>query len=202
MSPKRYLKAITFGRYNLPHKGHIDLIKGMLTNAEIAEVYVSTGKANNDWDCRVLVLKHLCLRAYIDLKRVRFLKSNSPYTAVEEAVKGTHRGSNVLMLGTDQQALLQALGVKFICGTIINPRICSSTQVRHLIDDCRFADTLSHLYDNDDFILTAVKILRKQEIVREESFQTATETCEVACGDACVEHYATEKRYVGPTRPR
>ena len=191
MSSKRYIKAVTFGRFNIGHTGHTDLIIGMLNQATEAHVYVSTGKSNNDWDCRVLLLKLLLRKADVDLKRVKFLKSNSPYAAVEDATADAPRGSVVLMLGTDQQKLLTALGNKFECGTLLNPRINSSTQVRYLVDDVRFENTLNKLYYNDYFLITTVKVLRKQELQREESLEASTETREVVGGNASVEHHAT-----------
>lgn len=78
----RYESAVTFGRFNIPHSGHVELIQLMLDYGDEVFVFVSDGVNNNDWDLRVLTLKHLCREANVNLNRVYFLKASNPFDAV------------------------------------------------------------------------------------------------------------------------
>ena len=64
----------------IPHFGHVELIQQCLTYGEYADIHLSGAEKNNDFDLRVLMLKHLCRIKNVDLSRVRFY--NSP-TVVE-----------------------------------------------------------------------------------------------------------------------
>ena len=174
--PILYKRAVTFGRMNISHNGHVQLIKMMLNYAEVADVYVSTGSANNDWDLRVLLLRHLCRNAEIDLKRVNFLKSNSPFDAVQETVNAAEFNEAVIVLGSDQMEMARKLGEVYDCPWIINGRTNSSTQMRFFLDAEDFIEDLRYLYDGDRFSVTLAKLLRQEEIQREGSTKTPEKT--------------------------
>ena len=70
-----YKTAVTFARMNIVHYGHVELVQKMLEQAEVANVYLSSGKKNTDWNLRVLMLRHLLRESGVDLGRVRFSKS-------------------------------------------------------------------------------------------------------------------------------
>ena len=162
-----YSVAVTFGRFNIGHNGHCNLIKLMLGYAQEAHVYVSTGGKNNDWDLRVLLLKALCRDANIDLQRVKFLKSASPYDAVADSVENAEFKEGVIVLGSDQVDMARKLGDIYDCPIIINRRTNSSTQMRFFLDNEDFIEDARHLYNNNEFATTLAMVLRKEEKQRE-----------------------------------
>jgi nicotinamide mononucleotide adenylyltransferase len=165
----RYEAAVTFGRFNIPHSGHVELVKLMLDYGDEAHVYVSTGSNNNDWDLRVLLLTHLCREAKVNLDRVYFLKANNPFDAVNFAVKSTPWNEAVIVLGSDQQEMASKLGDVCDCPVVINRRTNSSTQMRFFLDTEDFIEDLRYLYNGDEYSAALAKILRKEEIHREKS---------------------------------
>lgn len=178
--PIRYERSVTFGRFNIGHSGHVQLIKMMLEYGEEAHVYVSAGDANNDWDLRVLLLTHLCREAKVDLNRVYFLKAKSPFEAVANAVESSPWQEAVIVLGSDQQDMARALGEYYDCPRIINRRTNSSTQMRFFLDAENFREDLIGLYSGDEYATTLAMILRKEERYREESAQASRKVAQVA----------------------
>jgi nicotinamide mononucleotide adenylyltransferase len=179
-TPILYKRAVTFGRMNIGHSGHAQLIKMMLNYAEVANVYISTGSANNDWDLRVLLLRHLCREADIDLQRVKFVKSNNPFDAVQETVGAAEFNEAVIVLGSDQMEMARKLGEVYDCPWIINGRTNSSTQMRFFLDAEDFIQDLRHLYNGDEYSIVLAKLLRKGELLREGSEKASRETRSVA----------------------
>ena len=171
--PMRYEVAVTFGRFNIGHRGHIELIRKMLEHGDEAHVYVSSGSANNDWDLRVLLLTHLCREAKVNLNRVYFLKANNPFDAVNFAVKSTPWNEAVIVLGSDQQEMANKLGDVCDCPVVINRRTNSSTQMRFFLDTEDFIEDLRYLYNGDEYSTALAKILRKEEIHREKSTEAS-----------------------------
>jgi len=168
-----YERSVTFGRFNIPHSGHVQLIQMMLNYSEEAHVYASTGKNNNESALRILLLSHLCRAAKIDMNRVYFKEANSPFIAVEETLKTSPWEEAVIVLGSDQQDMLRSLGDRYDCPTIINHRTNSSTQMRFFLDAEDFREDLIHLYDGDEWLTALAMILRKEERSREGSYQVA-----------------------------
>lgn len=168
-----YSSAVTFGRFNIPHSGHVELVKLMLDYAECAHVVVSDGRANNDWDLRTLLFKHLCREAGVDLSRVNFWKASSPFDSVSNAVEVSKWKETVIVLGSDQEAMARTLGEVYDCPHILNRRTNSSTQMRFFLDAEDFREDLLHLYNGDEYATTLAMILRKEELRREKSEETA-----------------------------
>jgi len=167
--PLRYERSVTFGRFNIPHSGHVELIKMMLAHGEEAHIYVSAGQANNDWDLRVLMLSHLCRLAELALNRVYFLKASNPFESIQRSLDSSPWQEVVVILGSDQQDMARKLGDVFDCPTIINRRSNSSTQMRFFLDAEDFREDLLHLYNGDEYATTLAMILRKEELYREKS---------------------------------
>ena len=176
----RYERAVCFGRYNLPHQGHVELVRLMLAHGDEAHVYVSTGKANNDWDLRVLLLSRLCRHAGLDMTRVYFLKASNPYEAVSAAVESSPWQEAVIVLGSDQEQMARKLGDVYDCPVILNRRSNSSTQMRFFLDAEDFREDLLHLYAGDEFSTSLALILRKEELHREKCHQASGKTASVA----------------------
>jgi len=171
--PIRYERTVTFGRFNIGHQGHVQLIQLMLEHGDEAHVYISDGANNNDWALRELTLIHLCRKANVDLNRVYFLKAKSPFEAVANAVESSPWQEAAIVLGSDQQDMARSLGEFYDCPTIINRRSNSSTQMRFFLDAEMFREDLLHLYAGDEFITALAMILRKEERSHEKSTETA-----------------------------
>lgn len=171
--PIRYERTVTFGRFNIAHSGHVELIAMMLEHGEEAHVYVSEGVSNNDWDLRVLLLTHLCRESKLDLNRVYFLKAKNPFEAVSKAVESSYWKEAAIVLGSDQQEMARKLGDVYDCATIINRRTNSSTQMRFFLDAEDFIEDLRYLYGGDEYSCALAKILRAEELIKEKSLSTS-----------------------------
>jgi cytidyltransferase-like protein len=178
--PIRYERTVTFGRFNIPHTGHVELIQLMLEHGDEAHVFISDGANNNDWALRELTLTHLCRKANVDLNRVYFLKGKSPFNAVAYAVESSPWQEAAIVLGSDQQDMARSLGEFYDCPTIINRRSNSSTQMRFFLDAEMFREDLLHLYAGDEFITALAMILRKEERSREKSTEATRKAVSAA----------------------
>lgn len=171
--PILYKSAVTFGRFNIAHSGHVELIQMMLKYAEVAFVAVSDGKLNNDWDLRVLLLRVLCRDANVDLQRVKFVKASNPFDAVSEAVATSPHNETVIVLGSDQMEMAYKLGEIHDCPWIFNGRTNSSTQMRFFLDAEDFREDLIHLYRGNEYATTLAMLLRQEERSNEQSLRSA-----------------------------
>jgi nicotinamide mononucleotide adenylyltransferase len=162
----KYKRTVTFGRFNIGHQGHLELIQLMLKHGEVADVCVSTGPNNNDWDLRVLLLKHLCREQGVPLERVNFIKCASAFKAVEEAVRTAEFNEVAVVFGSDQQDVARKLAEVYDTATVINRRTNSSTQMRFFLDAEDFVEDLKHLYGGDEFSVVLAKVLRQEELAR------------------------------------
>ena len=169
--------AVTFGRFNLPHPGHVDLIKRMLQVADYAYVGVSSGKNNNDIEMRIEVLDLLCYRAGLDMERITFFAASNPYEAVcfttddpyTELTDVVKLLNTTVVLGVDQSKLGEKmrddLGVKFVPNEV---RVGSSTVIRYFLEIGE-EQIVREIYHNDDFIFSDILDLRAEELAREKS---------------------------------
>ena len=168
--------AVTFGRFNLPHPGHAHLIARMLEVADKAYVGVSVSKKNNDYETRRETLHLLCHFAGLDLERIRFFPSSSPFAAVEDFI-----GLNVatglvdpekqrqctVVLGVDQTALGEKLrddlGVAFVPNEV---RIGSSTVIRYFLERGD-EQIVREIYHDSPALFDKVLTLRNEELDRD-----------------------------------
>ena len=184
-----YKRAITFGRMALPHFGHVELVQQMLNYAEHADVHLSGHEKNNDYDLRVVMLKHLCRLRNVDLTRVSFYNSPTITEAMTFSVDIAEFNEAVLVLGSDQITMGQKILEAYDTAFIINRRSTSSTEIRYFLDAEGFIEDLRHLYDGDEFAVCLAKVLRAEELNRERSCQASTETRRPAkkCAKATIE---------------
>jgi nicotinamide mononucleotide adenylyltransferase len=179
-TPIPYKSAVTFGRMALPHQGHCELIQQMLNYAEYAYVHLCGHEKNNDFDIRVLMLKHLCRLKGVDLSRVNFYNSPTVTEAMTFSVDMAPYNECVLVLGSDQIAMGTKISEAYDTAFIINRRSTSSTEIRYFLDASDFIEDLRDLYDGDEFAIVLAKVLRQEELFREESAKVARETRGVA----------------------
>ena len=159
-----YKVATTFGRFNIPHKGHVELVQQMLAHGEVAHVHVSGGKNNNDWNFRVLMLRQMCHQSGVDLSRVKFLNSSNPFTAVSSSISEAEFNEVVFVIGSDQVGLANNLADKLDVPFVINVRSFSSTMVRHFLDQTTFFEDAVNLYKGDEFAASLALVLRHEEL--------------------------------------
>jgi len=158
--------AVTFGRLNIPHHGHVQLVQKMLEHRDFAHVYLSTARSNNCWDTRALLFRHLLRVAGVDLRRVKLLKAANPWEAVE---KSSECGDShpLVVLGEDQSELGNSLAAHFETRFVTNRRSQSSTAVRHLLTKGNYE--VAQIYNKDRYSLRLVKLLRQEETRRERT---------------------------------
>ena len=156
--------ALTFGRFNIGHSGHVELIEKLLIHGDIAKVYVSSGGKNNDWNLRVLLLRTLCRQAGLDLNRVSFLKAINPFKALSETLEGCDPEDVSLVLGSDQVTIGRKLSQKFDVFFFENGRSSSSTEVRKILD----GGATFTLYTNNRYAWRLAKLLRNEETLNEK----------------------------------
>ena len=163
-----YTDAVTFGRFNIIHLGHCDLVVKMLEHADTAHVFLSTGKGNNDLDARVALFEHLLRLRGVDLHRVFLCAAPNPWVAVTAIMKSVvdPRDRPVIVLGEDQDTLLQQLMEDFGLGGIHNPRRTSSSAIRELLDHGNTEKVRINEYDGDSKATRMAIALRAQELAR------------------------------------
>jgi hypothetical protein len=88
-------------------------------------------------------------------------------------VKSTPWNEAVIVLGSDQQEMASKLGDVCDCPVVINRRTNSSTQMRFFLDTEDFIEDLRYLYSGDEYAVCLAKILRKEELYREEQVQSS-----------------------------
>jgi len=161
MIEAKYDLAVTFGRFNLLHVGHIDMFERMVGFAGTCLIGVSTGPDNLPIDQRVAVIEKamgmngVVYEHFGDVYETA--KASNPFAFFEFV----NAERVILVLGEDQVKLAEA--AKRVLGWDYHlvKRLCSSTEVRALIDNEEW-DRLVEIVPND--ILPDVARLRGQEI--------------------------------------
>ena len=171
----KYSCAITYGRFCIGHFGHVELIQQCLAHGEYADIHLSGHTKNNDYDIRVLMLKHLCRLKGVDLSRVNFYNSPTVTEAMTYSVGMAPYNECVLVLGSDQITMGTKISEAYDTAFVINRRSTSSTEVRYFLDTSEFIEDLRGLYGGDEFSICLAKILRKEELAREKSEKVAGE---------------------------
>jgi hypothetical protein len=161
MIEAKYDLAVTFGRFNLLHVGHIDMFERMVGFAGTCLIGVSTGPDNLPIDQRVAVIEKAMGMNGVVYEHFggvyETAKASNPFAFFEFV----NAERVILILGEDQVKLAEA--AKRVLGWDYHlvKRLCSSTEVRALIDNEEW-DRLVEVVPND--ILPDVARLRGQEI--------------------------------------
>lgn len=125
-----YDRSLTFGRFNIPHYGHVHLVKEMLLRSQSCNICVSSGYRNNSWDLRVLLFRVLLRQEGVDLGRVCFSKFKSPLSFLHNCLNKGSEEKVLLVWGEDQVLLAEEMSEAFGLDFHLNERICSSTSLR------------------------------------------------------------------------
>ena len=175
-----YACAATFGRFNLPHTGHCELIEQMLAHAEYADVHISCNGKNNTFEMRELLLRVMLRKRGVDLNRVRFYATPNVNEALSFSIKHAPFNEVVFVLGSDQVDMLYSLSDIHDVNYIINSRSNSSTQMRYFLDSYDFLEDAIYLYEDCEYATTIAYMLRSEERQREGSHKVATKAQVVA----------------------
>ena len=139
---KQFKLAITFGRFNLLHNGHLDLFQQMAESAEEVTVGLSTGPGNLDSGKRVNVINKAYGASDIDLGvsllyfhkffKVKLLRQ--PFDLLT-GLEDIEPERVVFYVGEDQFKLAKA--IERVAGFQIRtiPRLTSSTIIRQAVDN-------------------------------------------------------------------
>jgi len=176
----RYACAATFGRFNLPHTGHCELIEQMLAHADYADVHISASGKNNEYQMRELLLKVMLRNRGVDMERVRFYCMPNVNLALEFSINHAPYNEVVFVLGSDQVDMLYALSDAHDVNYVINSRSNSSTNMRFFLDQYDFLEDARYLYDDCSYATTIAYMLRAEERKREKSQQATAKTALVA----------------------
>ena len=169
----RYACAATFGRFNLPHTGHAELVEQMLAHADYADVHISGGGKNNEYEMRELLLKVLLRNRNVDLSRVRFYQTANVNEALEFSIKHAPFNEVVFVLGSDQVDMLYSLSDVHDVNYIINSRSNSSTNMRYFLDSYDFLEDAIYLYNDCEYATTIAYMLRSEERTREKCLKAS-----------------------------
>lgn len=179
-TPILYKRAVTWGRFALPHTGHISLIQQCLAHAEIVDVHISAHEKNNDGDLRILLLRVMLRNRGVDLQRVNFHQTPNVNEALKQSIADAPYNEVVFVLGSDQVDMLYSLSDIHDVNYVINRRENSSTNMRYFLDSYDFLEDARYLYEDCAYATTLAYLLRKEERHREESAQIAAKTRSVA----------------------
>ena len=129
---KRFKVAVTFGRFNLLHKGHLDLFKNMAGAAKEIVIGVSTGPNNLTYRQRADVIIKALSQDPLGVTHSLWPK-RQPFDVLKEC-SHLHPEEVVFYVGEDQFALAKAVERTLGYSVYTIPRLTSSTQVRQAID--------------------------------------------------------------------
>lgn len=156
---KQYELALTFGRFNLLHNGHIDLFKQMGAAADKVTIGLSTSAANLTIRDRSQVITQALNTDPEFNTDFGVLPKRQPFELAAE-IKQHGSDQVVLYLGQDQWELAKAFERHFSITTVLIPRITSSSALRGMIDAEDWIALTSHVPMS---ILNKVVQLRKLE---------------------------------------
>jgi len=129
-----YDLAVTFGRFNLLHAGHLDMFERMVDLAPSCLIGVSDGPANLPVDARVAVIRKAL---GLDIAAAEHFGvpwetacAGNPFAFFEFVTAGRV----LVVLGEDQEGLAKAAKRVFGWDYRLVKRLGSSTEVRSLID--------------------------------------------------------------------
>ena len=159
MKLKQFELAFTFGRFNLLHKGHIDLFEQMACSATKVAIGISTAASNLSVRDRSQVI-NCALNDSSFYADYGVIPKRQPFEFAAE-IKQYDPKDVVLFLGQDQWELAKAFERHFEIASILIPRITSSSALRGMIDAEDWVALTTHVPMS---ILNKVVQLRQTEL--------------------------------------
>ena len=123
---KPHSVAVTFGRFNLLHVGHLDLFRQMAGQANRVIIGVSSAPANLPIQARVEIIAKALEDDDMD---VEIRDGHQPFEVFSTCPENT-----IVFLGEDQVKLARAVTNTLGFEHQVIERLASSTQIRQLID--------------------------------------------------------------------
>jgi cytidyltransferase-like protein len=124
---KPHSTAVTFGRFNLLHIGHLELFHRMAKRADKVVIGISSAPANLPIKARVEIIAKALEPTNIE---VEIQDGHQPFEVFSQCPKDT-----IVYLGEDQVKLARAVTRTLGFKHEVIERLASSTQVRQLIND-------------------------------------------------------------------
>lgn len=134
MIKQTYDLAITFGRFNLLHNGHVDLFEQMAATAPISSIGVSSSSKNLPIPDRIRVIDKALRVSGIEDSVITTCGSN-PFDYFGRIAESYSSHNIILFLGEDQEVLAKAAQRVFGWEYQLIKRLGSSTEVRGVIDN-------------------------------------------------------------------
>ena len=156
---KRFKLALTFGRFNLLHNGHIDLFEQMACAATKVTIGISTAASNLSVRDRSQVI-NCALNDSSFYADYGVIPKRQPFELAAE-IKEYKPEEVVLYLGQDQWELAKAFELHFGITVVLIPRITSSSALRGMIDAEDWVTLTKHVPMS---ILNKVVQLRQTEL--------------------------------------
>jgi nicotinic acid mononucleotide adenylyltransferase len=128
---KPFKTSVTFGRFNLPHFGHLDLFRKMAEVSRLVQIGLSEGPDNLPVHQRLRVLGTMLNEEGINFS---IRTARQPFDFFEKVSAESNPDQVIAFFGEDQFKLASAAArVKGWEATTIK-RLTASTQLRYLID--------------------------------------------------------------------
>ena len=131
---KPFKLAITFGRFNLLHYGHLDLFKQMAESADELIIGISTSESNLSLRDRTQTISHALQKDPDFTATYQLSPKRQPFELMAE-VKAYEPEEVVLYLGQDQYELAKSFERHAGVTSILIPRLTSSSAIRGIIDN-------------------------------------------------------------------
>jgi nicotinamide mononucleotide adenylyltransferase len=132
MIKQTYDLAITFGRFNLLHNGHIDLFERMATFANICKIGLSSASKNLPLSDRIRVIDKAL---HPNASKYQMLAGSNVFDYFGRIAELHSSEDIILILGEDQEVLAKAAERVFGWEYHLVRRLGSSTEVRGVIDN-------------------------------------------------------------------
>jgi cytidyltransferase-like protein len=131
---KQFKLAVTFGRFNLLHFGHLDLFKQMGGAANEVIIGVSTSASNLSIRDRTQTIAHALAKDPDFDTTFQTIPKRQPFELMAE-IKLYDPSDVVFYLGHDQFELARAFERHAEIKTRLIPRLTSSSTIRGIIDN-------------------------------------------------------------------
>jgi cytidyltransferase-like protein len=141
---KQYKLALTFGRFNLLHFGHLDLFKQMGDAANEVIIGVSTAATNLSLRDRTQTIAHALAKDPDFSSTFQTVPKRQPFELIAE-IKLHNPNEVILFLGHDQWELAKAFERHAGIASRLIPRLTSSSTVRGIIDAEDWALLTNHV---------------------------------------------------------
>lgn len=134
----KFKLALTFGRFNLLHIGHLDLFSRMAEMADEVIIGVSTHESNLSLRDRTQTITHALNKDERFKVPYQIIPKRQPFELAPE-IKPFNPEDVVFYVGEDQYELSKSISKHWGVAIVLIERLTSSTTVRTLVDNQEWA---------------------------------------------------------------